>query len=130
MLARIVAWSTTRPDRIGDEGDAPMGAGESRRIHGLSELAESVQSSTTVSQLAARTAASALGLLGADSVSVRKYEHAHVRVIHNAGQLAPGVEPWPGEETYPLPDGQRFNRADAARLHRPVDRVGQPPGSR
>lgn len=90
-----------------------MGAGESRRIHGLSELAESVQSSTTVNQLLARTATSALGLLGAASVSVRKYEHAHVRVIHNAGQLAPGVEPWPGEETYPLPDGQRFNRADS-----------------
>ncbi len=77
-----------------------------QRVHGLSTFAEAVSTCASVPELVAGTAQAALAVVDGDSVSVCRFErpHGRIRVLHNAGLLAPWEEPWPEDETYHLSD--------------------------
>lgn len=80
------------------------------RLNGLSRFAEQVSTSVCVDDLLARTAESALSVVASDAVSIGRLEraHAHIRVLHNAGELADWEQAWPVDETYPLSDHPQF----------------------
>ena len=76
------------------------------RLHGLRDFAQAVSSSDSLSDLVDRGAAVALALLGADSVSVSRFDPAHgqVRVLRNLGDLAAWEQEWPADAAYSVHD--------------------------
>jgi diguanylate cyclase (GGDEF)-like protein len=76
------------------------------RLHGLTSITKAAAGTPDLATVLRRTAAAARRALGAASLSLSVWERdkARVRVLVNDGDLGPGEEPDPDDETYLVAD--------------------------
>lgn len=101
---------------------SPSGTQDQAVLGALVRLAALITGSPETTDLMETVAETALGLLGADSVSISVLDDdgTTLRTLINVGSLGPGEQRWPVHETYQVAD---FPDTLGFLVHRPVGRV-------
>jgi hypothetical protein len=105
VVSVVVARVGTSDVASGRVGGAPRDLAVAR-LHGLTSITKAAAGTPDFATVLRRTASAARQALGAASLSLSVWERdkARVRVLVNDGDLGPGEEPDPGDETYLVAD--------------------------